>query len=63
VNEHQAIIDAIISKDPLAAELVMRRHVAASSQSAVLAALNEAGDTGLDGEPRGIYTGKSKENP
>ncbi|MFF5792210.1 GntR family transcriptional regulator [Paeniglutamicibacter sp. NPDC012692] len=45
VGEHQAIIDAIISKDPLAAELVMRRHVASSSQSAVLAALREADDT------------------
>ncbi|UTM46090.1 GntR family transcriptional regulator [Glutamicibacter mysorens] len=40
-DEHQAIIDAISSKDPLAAELVMRRHVAASSQSAVLAAMKE----------------------
>lgn len=42
VNEHQAIVDAILSKDPLAAELVMRRHVAASSQSAVLAALQDS---------------------
>ncbi|QRQ78156.1 GntR family transcriptional regulator [Glutamicibacter protophormiae] len=41
VNEHQAIIDAISSKDPLAAELVMRQHVSASSQSAALAALQE----------------------
>lgn len=41
VSEHQAIIDAVSSKDPLAAELVMRRHVASSSQSAALAALNE----------------------
>ena len=40
-DEHQAIIDAISSKDPLAAELVMRRHVAASSQSAALAAMKE----------------------
>jgi len=40
-NEHQAIIDAISSKDPLTAELIMRRHVAASSQSAALAALRE----------------------
>ncbi|MCW4465527.1 GntR family transcriptional regulator [Glutamicibacter sp. MNS18] len=40
VKEHQAIIDAISSKDPLAAELVMRRHVASSGQSAVLAALH-----------------------
>ncbi|GAA1887175.1 GntR family transcriptional regulator [Paeniglutamicibacter psychrophenolicus] len=46
VNEHQAIVDAILSKDPLAAELVMRRHVASSSQSAVLAALRESEDTG-----------------
>lgn len=45
-NEHQAIIDAILSKDPLAAELVMRRHVASSSQSAVLAALRESDDSG-----------------
>ncbi|TAP28392.1 GntR family transcriptional regulator [Arthrobacter sp. S41] len=41
VKEHQAIIDAISSKDPLAAELVMRRHVAASSQLAAIAALKE----------------------
>ncbi len=40
-DEHQAIIEAISSKDPLAAELVMRRHVAASSQSAALAAMKE----------------------
>ncbi|WP_345471135.1 GntR family transcriptional regulator [Glutamicibacter ectropisis] len=40
-DEHQAIIDAISSKDPLTAELVMRRHVNASSQSAALAALKE----------------------
>lgn len=40
-SEHQAIIDAICSKDPLAAELVMRRHVAASSQLATIAALKE----------------------
>lgn len=44
VSEHQAIIDAIASKDPLAAELVMRRHVASSSQSAALAALKEDAD-------------------
>lgn len=48
VNEHQAIIDAIISKDPLAAELVMRRHVASSSQSAALAALRETDNIELD---------------
>ncbi|PRB70360.1 GntR family transcriptional regulator [Arthrobacter sp. MYb213] len=42
VGEHQAIIEALTSKDPLAAELVMRRHVAASSQSAAMAALKEA---------------------
>jgi len=40
-SEHQAIIDAICSKDPLAAELVMRRHVAASSQLATIAAFKE----------------------
>ncbi|GAA0196345.1 GntR family transcriptional regulator [Glutamicibacter creatinolyticus] len=41
VGEHQAVIDALSSKDPLAAELVMRRHVASSSQSAAVAALQE----------------------
>lgn len=40
-SEHQAIIDAICSKDPLAAELVMRRHVAASSQLATIAAFKD----------------------
>ncbi len=40
-TEHQSIVDAISSRDPLVAELAMRRHVTASSQSAALAAFKE----------------------
>lgn len=40
-NEHRLIVEAIQSKDALAAELATRRHVAQTRQSATLAAFNE----------------------
>lgn len=42
LSEHGKIVAAIQTKDPLAAEFATRRHVAASSQSAAIAAFNEA---------------------
>ena len=40
-SEHDQIVEAIQTKDPLAAELATRRHVAASSQLATVAAFTD----------------------
>lgn len=46
LNEHQQVIDAIRSKDPLTAELVMRRHVSHSRQAASASALSDSATGG-----------------
>ena len=40
LGEHAKVLDAIRSKDPLTAELEMRRHVAQSRQAATIATFN-----------------------
>lgn len=49
-NEHAHILEAIQSKDPLAAELATRRHVAQTRQSATLAAAENTGGDDESGD-------------